>query len=161
MPTVMSRACALAAFLVANVVVSASAADRHAGYYYPPAHSNERYTGRVQTLPETNRRRRVGFITQMMNQLMESPFPPQFAVFAKGAEAEKVIISAVADGSYNTVYRMRALLAILTARARVTPIFRQYELEDVLTFLDLLKMLGFTQLTVTDGDRFSHQIFID
>ncbi|MEM7253877.1 MAG: molybdopterin-guanine dinucleotide biosynthesis protein A [Pseudomonadota bacterium] len=137
------------------------AADRHVGYYYPPPLSSERYEGRVQTIPETNRRRRIGFITQLMNQMMESPYPPEFAMFAKGADAEKLIITSLRAGSLDTIYRMRGLLAILTARARVTPIFRQYELEDVLTYLDLLKMLGFTQLTVTDGDRFAHQFHID
>ena len=65
------------------------------------------------------------------------------------------------DDTYNTLYRMRALLAMLTARARTTPIFREYQVEDVFTFLDLLKLLGFRQITVTDGDRFAHQIRIE
>ena len=56
--------------------------------------------------------------------------------------------------------RMRALLAQLTARARQTPLFVQYRVEDRFTFLDLLKLLGFEQLTVTDGDTFAHQIEI-
>jgi hypothetical protein len=29
-----------------------------------------------------------------------------------------------------------------------------------LTFLDLAKMLGFKQITISDGDKFSHQVFL-
>ena len=63
-------------------------------------------------------------------------------------------------GQYNTLYRMRGLLALLTARSRSTPVFQEYEVQDIYTFLDLLKLLGFTQLTVTDGDQFAHRIYI-
>jgi hypothetical protein len=59
-----------------------------------------------------------------------------------------------------TIYRVRALLATLTASARMTPIFRENGVEDLLTFLDLLKMLGFKQITVSDGDKFAHQILL-
>ena len=56
---------------------------------------------------------------------------------------------------------MRGLLAILTARARMTPLFEQSSGQDVLTFLDLLKLLGFEQITVADGDNFAHRIYIE
>ena len=59
-----------------------------------------------------------------------------------------------------TYRRPRGLLALLTARSRATPVFQEYEVEDIYTFLDLLKLLGFTQLTVTDGDQFAHRIYI-
>ena len=135
-------------------------ADRHAGYYYPIPATNETYTARIETLPDSDRRRRVLFVTEMTNQMMNNPYPPPFAIFAKGEQAEKLIITSLYDNGYNTLYRMRGLLAILTARARVTPLFQDLRVEDRFTFLDLAKMLGFKLVTLTDGEGFAHQIFI-
>jgi hypothetical protein len=147
------------------VTISACAAamaagDRHAGYYYPTPTSSETYTARAKTFDDSNRKRRIFFITELTNQMMENPYPPPFAIFPKGEHAEKLIITALYENSYNTLYRMRGLLAILTARARTTPIFQDFAVQDVYTFLDLLKLLGFTQLTVTDGDTFAHRIYV-
>ncbi len=139
----------------------AAAEDRHAGYYYPIPATSEVYSARAVTLPDASRKRRILFVTELTNQMLDNAYPPQVAIFAKGEEAEKLIITSVYDDSYNTLYRMRGLLAMLSARARSTPIFRAYEVEDLFTFFDLLKLLGFKQLTVTDGDRFAHQITIE
>jgi len=134
--------------------------DRHAGYYYPPPQSSEEYRARAATLPDASRKRRILFATELTNQMMANPYPPPFAVFTKGAEAEKMIITSLYRDGYDTLYRMRGLLAMLSARARSTPIFTEYQAEDLFTFLDLLALLGFELLTVTDGDRFAHQIRI-
>jgi hypothetical protein len=56
---------------------------------------------------------------------------------------------------------MRALLANLTAVSRVTPFFRENTLPEYATFFDLLKLLGFEQLTVTDGVALTHQVIIE
>ena len=150
----------LAALILACPAADAASEDRHAGYYYPIPATSEVYSARAVTLPDSSRKRRILFVTELTNQMLNNAYPPPVAVFAKGAEAEKMIITALYDDGYNTVYRMRGLLAMLSARARTTPIFREYEVEDVFTFFDLLKLLGFEQLTVTDGDRFAHQIEI-
>ena len=136
------------------------AADRHAGYYYPIPASSETYTARAKTFDDSNRKRRIFFITELTNQMMENPYPPPFAIFPKGEDAQKLIITALYGNSYNTLFRMRGLLAILTARARATPIFQDFEVQDLYTFLDLLKLLGFTQVTITDGDAFAHRIYV-
>ncbi len=134
--------------------------DRHAGYYYPVPQSREVYTARAKQLPDSSRIRRLAFVTALTSQMLKNPYPPPFAMFAKGTEAEKMIIVAVNANAYNTLYRARALLAQLTAVARMTPIFREYQVEDLLTFFDLAKMLGYTQITVSDGDKFAHRINI-
>ena len=138
----------------------ASFAERHAGYYYPAPSTSETYEARARTFEDSNRKRRIFFVTELTNQMMENPYPPPFAIFAKGTEAEKMIITSLYENGYNTLYRMRGLLALLTARSRSTPVFQEYEVQDIYTFLDLLKLLGFTQLTVTDGDEFAHRIYI-
>ncbi len=136
--------------------------DRHADYYYPAPQSSEVYEARAEVLPEASRRSRIAFVTHVMNEMIrKNPYPPQYAIFAKGGEAEKMIIVGLAGDSYDTLYRMRALLAMLTAVARTTPLFKEESVEDYYTYLDLCKMLGFKQLTVTDGKKFAHQIRID
>ena len=138
-----------------------AAADRHAGYYYPTPTSTETYVARAQTLADSDRRRRILFTTEVTAQMLARPYPPPYAIFAKGAEAEKLIITALHADWFGTLYRMRALLAQLTAVARTTPMFREYEVDDLFTFLDLLKLLGFQRLTVTDGESYGHQFTIE
>ncbi len=155
-----TRALLLGGAMCALAGSPASADDRHSGYYYPEPASSETYVSRTQTLPDGNRRKRVLYITQLTNSMMDNPYPPQLAIFPKGERAEKLIITSLYDGAFGTVYRMRGLLALLTARSRTTEFFREFKVEEVFTFLDLLKLLGFEQLTVTDGDAFAHQILI-
>ena len=135
--------------------------DRHAGYYYPEPQTTEVYTARVVTLPDSDRVRRLGFVTGLTQQLLSAPYAPEYAVFAKGSEAEKLIIVSLQDGKYDTLYRMRALMAVMTAQSRMSTFFQENTLAAHATFYDLLKMLGFTQLTVTDGDKFAHQVTIE
>jgi hypothetical protein len=136
-------------------------ADRHEGYYYPAPQTTESYTARVVTLSESSRERRIGFVTGLTQQLLGGDYAPSYAIFAKGEEAEKLIIVGLVDGELNTIYRMRALLANLTAVSRVTPFFRENTLPEYATFFDLLKLLGFQQLTVTDGVALTHQVTIE
>jgi hypothetical protein len=132
--------------------------DRHAGYYYPEPGSSENYDARVPILPGSDRTRRIGFVTVMTNEMLQNPYPPQFAIFAKGADAEKLIITSLHANSYNTLYRARALFAMMTAIARNTALFREHPNADRYTFFDLAHLLGFEQITITDGDGFAHQI---
>lgn len=149
-------------FALLFVVLAAAvrAEDRHEGYYYPEVTSTEEYVSRAIQLPDSSRWRRIGFVTGMTRGLSELPYAPAYAIFAKGEQAEKLIIVAYREGTLDTVYRARALLASLTAQARLSPLFREFAVEDILTFLDLAKMLGFTQVTVSDGAAFAHQIVL-
>lgn len=151
----------LVALSVWAVSFGAEAGDRHAEYYYPKPQSNEIYKARAQKLPDASRESRLAFVTAVTVQQTQAPFPSVTAMFAKGAEAQKLILLGLQDGRLNTVYRARAVLAMLTATARTTPIFQQFQVETIFTFLDLLKMLGFTQVTVSDGREFAHQIKIE
>ena len=134
--------------------------DNHANYYYPTPQTTETYEARVQTLAESDRSRRIGFVTGLTKQLLSQRYDPGYAIFAKGDDADKLIIVATEGGHFDTMYRARALLANLTAISRMTPFFQQYTLADQATFLDLLKLLGFKQVTISDGANFAHQITI-
>jgi hypothetical protein len=161
-PAVLAFAAAFAVFGTALAPHAAGAADdeRHVDYYYPEPQTEEIYDARLPVLPDSDRRRRIGFVTVLTGEMLNRPYPPQIVVFAKGADAEKLIVTAVTDGSYDTIYRARALFAMLTAMARATPFFADQADADRYTFFDLLKLLGFTQLTFTDGDRFAHRVVL-
>ncbi|MBT6314753.1 MAG: molybdopterin-guanine dinucleotide biosynthesis protein A [Alphaproteobacteria bacterium] len=151
---------AIAAALGALVSLAgpASADDRHAGYYYPQPQSSEVYYPRATPLPEANRDRRLGFVTGITTAQLRAPYPPTHVLYAKGAESEKLVIVALQDGYIDTIYRARALLAAMTAQARATPIFTELEVESTYTFFDLAVLLGFKQITISDGQSFAHQV---
>ena len=150
-----------AAGLLPGGLSDAAAEDRHAGYYYPPAAATEVYKARSRVLEEANRSLRIRFVTGVYQQLQQRPYPPTAAMFAKGAEAEKLIIVALEDGRIDTIYRARALFANLTAVARATPIFQDYGVEELFTFFDFAKMLGFAQITISNGRDFTHQVVLE
>ena len=153
---------AAAVVLAALVAPSARAADdRHAGYYYPEPASTETYKARARTLAGASRAQRIAFVTGVTLKQRERPHPPVIAMFAKGEQAEKLIIVGLVDGRLDTIYRARAVLAMLTATARTTPIFQEYQVEEIFTFLDLCKMLGFERVTISDGRVFAHRILIE
>lgn len=135
--------------------------DRHTGYYYPAPETSETYTARLDTLVDSDRNRRIAFVTGVTAELLNQKYAPTYAIFAKGDEGEKLIIVGLMDGQLDTIYRARALFATLTAVARVTPVFQEMANADRLTFFDLLKLLGFKQVTITDGVGFAHQVFIE
>ncbi len=134
--------------------------DRYIGYYYPKPAAIEIYKARAAVLPGANRKRRVAFIVAVVNERLQRPYPPPYSLFPKGGRAHKLIIIGNLPGQLNTIYRVRALLATMTSVARSLPIFREYSVEDDFTFLDLLKMLGFESVTVSDGESFTHQIIL-
>ncbi len=148
--------------LVAVIVnVDVAAADRHEGYYYPTVTSRETYVARAITLPDSDRARRIGFIVGLTRQQLAQDYPPEVAIFTKGAEAEKMIIVALNRDAISSLYQARAMLAQMTAVARSTEVFIQNRVEDTYTFLDLLKLLGYELLTVTDGHSYTHQYTIE
>lgn len=143
---------------VMSLAGPASADDRHAGYYYPQPQSSEIYYPRATPLPEATRERRLGFVTGITTAQLRAPYPPTHVLYAKGSDAEKLVIVALKDGYIDTIYRARALLAAMTAQARATPIFTELEAESTYTFFDMAVLLGFKQITISDGQSFSHQV---
>jgi hypothetical protein len=132
--------------------------SQHEGYYYPKITSSEVYKARTKVLPKTSRHDRLLFLSATTQQQGAANYAPRYVMFAKGEEAEKLIIVGLDDETLGTIYRARALLAALSALARLTPLLREADLEDTLTFYDLVKAMGFTQITISDGRRNSHRI---
>lgn len=135
--------------------------SQHEGYYYPKPQTVEKYVSNVVTLPESDRVRRQAFVIGMTKQLLGGQYQPTYAIFAKGNDSQKLIIVGLIDGQLDTVYRARALLATFTAVARTTPFFQQNVQPDTSTFFDFMKLLGFKQVTISDGKTFAHQVIVD
>lgn len=145
-------------FCVASISAATAKTDRYIGYYYPAPSSTESYCARVDPMSEVDKRRRIGFTIGIKAGMATKSYPPEYTMFAKGDRAHKMIIVAKRDGYLSSIYRVRALLADLTINARTTPVFEKSGVPESLTFLDLAVMLGFESITISDGDRFTHQI---
>ena len=134
--------------------------DRYVGYYYPKPSSNETFESTMQTIAGVDRPQRVQFVTVISQGTLQSAYRVPYAVFVKGEKADKLIVVATQSGDFNTVYRQRALLANMTTMARLSPFFQQHTVPEDANFFDLLKLLGFASVTVSDGDKVTHQVFI-
>jgi hypothetical protein len=117
--------------------------DRHERFYCLEAVSQETYVARAVTLPQATHEPRIGFVTGMTEQKLCAQFPPQFAIFSKGDEAQKLIIVALNDTAIGTVFRTRTLLGQLTAQVRTPQFFQELGVADLFAFFDMAKMMGF------------------
>lgn len=150
----------LLAVLLGIAPGAAQKRDLHAGYYYPEPNTREVYVANVPLAPDASVTSRVAFVIGLDNRQRNLNYAPTYHMFVKGADLEKLIIVAIQDDRYNSLYRMRALLASLTSLARATAIFNAAPEPHRLNFLDFCKLMGFSQVTLSDGATFSHQILI-
>ena len=137
-----------------------STESQHEGYYYPAISSREVYHARAQPLADSDRTRRLGFVTLMLGQQLDLQYPPQHILFAKGDDAEKMIIIGFGD-SFATLYRARAVMAGITALVRDTPLFQDLQVDDLFTFYDLAVLLGFKEIVLSDGISYAHRVTLD
>lgn len=147
--------------LIAGILLTAIPAvaqDRHSGYYYPAPTSTEVYIARTQILEDSDKRRRIGFIVGLTDEQIKRNYAPDYAIFAKGENAEKLIIISMRRDFIASLYQARGFLAQLTAQSRGTELFRQLGVEESFTFWDLVRMLGFEMATVSNGIDYTHQV---
>lgn len=156
----MKRLAAVAFAIAVSCAGPALGQDRHDGYYYPTPKTEETYTARARTLPESDRDRRLGFVVAFMAERAAEAAPQRYALFAKGTDAEKLIIVALDDQAFATLFRARAILATLTSRVRSSPLFGELGVQNLFTFYDLAKLIGFKQITISDGRDWAHRIWI-
>ena len=138
----------------------AAGEDRYIGYYYPKPTATETFESSMQTIAGAERAQRIQFVTVVSQGTIQSAYRVPYAVFAKGEKADRLIIVGMQQGELNTIYRMRALLANMTTMSRLSPFFQERTVAEDATFFDLLKLLGFRELTVTDGEKVTHQVTI-
>jgi hypothetical protein len=134
--------------------------DKYVGYYYPKPTATETYTSPMQTIAGAERAQRVQFATVVSQGTIQSAYRVPYAVFVKGEKADKMIIVGLQPGEMSTIYRARAILANMTTMSRLSPFFQERTIAEDANFFDLLKLLGFQQITISDGDKFTHQVNI-
>lgn len=134
--------------------------DHRAGYYYPAITSDEYFERSFQNTPPADREVRINFVTQITKAQLDAPEPPRFSIFAKGNDAEHMIIVALDDQIFRTLYRARAQLAQLTSNARGTDFFINNNIQFSATWFDLAKLLGFEDIVISDGVVWSHKILL-
>jgi hypothetical protein len=135
--------------------------DKYIGYYYPKTTSYESFSSQMKVVDGVDRQQRIQFVTVVSTGTLQAAYRVPYAVFAKGDKAEHLIIVGLRSGELDTIYRIRALLANMTTMARTSPFFQEHTVAEDATFFDLLKLLGFTDVTVTDGEVLSHQVKIN
>lgn len=149
----------LAFSLIASFATAQTGAgDRYVGYYYPPVTSGETFERVVRSVPGVGRNVRVDFVNKLTAAQLATPESPRFVFFTKGEKADKLILVALDDEVFSTLFRARALMAQLTVSVRSGGFFRAQELQSVVTFYDMLQLLQFDTLVISDGEEWSHKI---
>ena len=129
-------------------------------YYYPPVDSEEVFARELAVAPLADRTVRVGLTTLITKAQLAAPESPRFVIFAKGDEARQMIIVALDDQVFRTIYRARAVLAQLTSNVRGADFFAN-NIQDYATWFDLARMLGFKDLVISDGATWSHRVIFE
>lgn len=153
----------LSAFLLVTVAGLSTAGfaladDKYAGYYYPEAKTVETFGRKLIPSPPANRALRVGFVTTVTKAQLAAPESPRFVLFAKGEESQHLIMVALDDQIFKTPYRARALLAQMSSNLRSTEFFTSQNLQTAGTFFDMLQIMNFESLVISDGETWSHRV---
>lgn len=135
-----------------------AAQDRYVGYYYPEVTTEETFDRVVRNSSGANKTVRIDFINVLTTAQLEAPESPRFVFFAKGSGSQTLIMVALDDEVFSTIYRARAILAQLTVSVRKGGFFREQELQYVATFYDLLQLMQFDELIISDGENWSHKV---
>lgn len=129
------------------------------GYYYPEVTSSEAFERELMRAEEpADRALRQLFLTQLRKSLTTAEDQRRFEIFAKGKDATNLIIIALDDEVFRTLFRARAVLAGLTTDARSMEVFRNSPAAERATWFDLLKLLGFEDIVISDGATWSHLV---
>jgi len=134
--------------------------DRRVGYYYPPITSEEVFDRTIARAPKAIGPVRTAFITELTKSQLESPANPRIAIFGKGSETQHLIVVALDDDVFSTLFRARAVMAQLSSQARTTPFFKKNGIQFGATWYDLAKILGFRDIVLTDGKTWTHKVHI-
>jgi len=148
-------------FICSANMAMAQSIDTYEKYYYPKITSQEVFSRVLLIPPKSDKDVRIGFATSITQAQLAAPESPRFVIFAKGKEAKKLIIIALDDNIFKTLYRARALLAQLTSNLRGNKFLSKQNLTDEGTFYDLLQLMQFESLVISDGETWSHEVVFE
>lgn len=149
------------AFALTVLPLAALADDSREDYYYPKVGSEERFTREIGPETPSDRATRIGFVNEVTRAQFETPSGPRVAVFAKGSEAQHMVITGLDSEIFETLFRARGVMAQMTASARQTAFFKDNGIDTSATWYDLAKMLGFEDIVLTDGETWAHRVILD
>lgn len=135
--------------------------DTREGYYYPRVETHEVFSRSLGNTPPASRAIRTNFITEITKAQLAAPENPRIAIFAKGGRAQHMIIVALDDEIFKTLFRARAQLAQLTSNARGTDFFIDNNIQFHATWFDLAKLLGFEDIVISDGTSWAHRVTLE
>ena len=147
-----------AAIVFALFALPAVASEKHEGYYYPPITSQETFDRAIRDIGGTSKEVRIDFVQTVTQAQLAAPENPEFMFFAKGDAAKDLIVVALNDEVFYTLYRARAVMAQMTVSVREGPFFVDQNLQFVATFYDLLQILEFDTLVISDGKDWAHKV---
>lgn len=152
--------CLAAALLFAAppALAESHSEDRYVGYYYPEITSEETFSRVIAKAPAATQEVRVTFVTSVTKAQLAAPENPRFVIFEKGGESRKLMIVALDDEVFKSLYRARAQLSQLTSNMRGTEFFRAQNLHVEGTLYDMLMIMGFESLVISDGVSWSHRV---
>ena len=136
----------------------AIAEDNYVGYYYPQITSEETFDRVIRDSGASSKPVRVDFVNRLTSSQLKTPESPRFVFFSKGDNASTLILTALDDDVFSTIYRARAIMAQLTVAVRQSGFFQQEQLQYVATFYDLLQLMQFDELLITDGETWTHRV---
>ena len=145
----------LSAFCLASVL---AAEERYEGYYYPEITTEETFDRVIRNSEGAGKTVRIDFINVLTSAQLDAPESPRFVFFSKGEDAATLILVALDDEVFSTIYRARAIMAQLTVSVRQGGFFKQEDLEYVATFYDLLQLMAFDELVISDGRNWAHRV---
>lgn len=135
--------------------------DKRAGYYYPPITSEEIFDRTIAKAPKASSAVRTAFVTEITKSQLSARTEPRFVVFTKGSQSEHLIVIAVDDEIFGTLFRARAVMAQFSSKARSTPFFKKHGIQFDATWYDLAKILGFEDIVLSDGKSWAHRVTIE
>ena len=135
-----------------------AAQDRYVGYYYPEVTSEETFDRVVRASRGAGKAVRIDFVNVLTSAQLDAPESPRFVFFAKGENSGTLILTALDDDVFATLYRARAIMAQMTVAVRQGGFFQQEELQYVATFYDLLQLMQFDELVISDGRTWTHKV---
>jgi hypothetical protein len=135
-----------------------AADDKREGYYYPEVSSEETFDRVIRSPQRANKPVRIDFVNVLTTAQLQAPESPRFVFFTKGEASKSLILIGLDDDVFSTIYRARALLAQLTVSVRKGGFFQQEDLQFVATFYDLLQLMEFDELIISDGETWAHRV---
>ena len=128
--------------------------------FYPTPKVIENYKSRRRVLTSTQNKTRIAFVNNILRAFIHRDAKERVFVFAKGKNAENMIIMDSVNGNLNTIFKVRAFIEVLPVLLRNSPIYRKFKNSEIPPFLDLAKMNGFKTITFTDGDKYSFRFIL-